>query len=259
MDRNAAPEGSRWFERSEHHWRSQRPSKSPPPAGAHLDLRSLRDHRAFGSVFRRCAAARRPPATILHPFGILFTEHNRTSSPRTAKRPQTVAGGLSVANTTGNPTPIRSPPQMGSHLDLRSLRDHRAFGSAFRRCAAARRPPATILHPFGIVAPDASEPTFQQPHQQPTDREAALDGSRWFERSEHRRKCQRPSNHRPQRGRTSICDPSGITARLGRSIPEVRRCATTSGYHLASLRDRRTGHNRTNVPTAHGPRSGPRR
>ncbi|QDV56459.1 hypothetical protein Mal33_24490 [Rosistilla oblonga] len=132
MDRNAAPEGSRWFERSEHHWRSQRPSKSPPPAGAHLDLRSLRDHRAFGSVFRRCAAARRPPATILNPFGIL--------------------------------------------------------------------------------APGTTVPTSQQP----MDRGAAPEGSRWFERSEHHRKTQRSSNHRPRRGRTSICDPSGITARLGR-------------------------------------------
>ncbi|QDV68539.1 hypothetical protein Poly24_22490 [Rosistilla carotiformis] len=52
------PEGSRWFERSEYH-RKRRRKRSVPPAGAHNDVRFLRDHRVLGRCVpevRRCAS-----------------------------------------------------------------------------------------------------------------------------------------------------------------------------------------------------------
>ncbi|QDS91215.1 hypothetical protein EC9_54390 [Rosistilla ulvae] len=42
--------------------------------------------------------------------------------------------------------------------------------------------------------------------------------------------------------KTSICDPSGTIAPRGPRVPEVRRCATTPGYLLASLREHRVQH-----------------
>ncbi|WP_417732999.1 hypothetical protein, partial [Rosistilla oblonga] len=42
--------------------------------------------------------------------------------------------------------------------------------------------------------------------------------------------------------KTSICDPSETIAHRGPRVPEVRRCATTPGYLLASLREHRVQH-----------------
>ncbi len=44
-------------------------------------------------------------------------------------------------------------------------------------------------------------------------------------------------DRRPRRGRRTVCNPVGIVLRNEARDPEVRRCATTSGYRLVSLRD----------------------
>ncbi len=81
-------EGSRWFERSEHH-RIPMIIKFASPTGAQIDLRSLREHQASEGAFRRCAAARRPPATFLYPFGISGRRLSELDSP--GQRPGTTS------------------------------------------------------------------------------------------------------------------------------------------------------------------------
>ncbi|QDV54218.1 hypothetical protein Mal33_01670 [Rosistilla oblonga] len=127
----------------------------PPPTGSHIYLRSLRERHALCPRIPEGAAARRPPATFCGPSGSVAPD--KIAANRCHRIPQgsqTVAGGLSVANTTGTNRVIESPPPTGSHIHLRSLRERCALEPRIPEGAAARRPPATFCGPFGSVVPD---------------------------------------------------------------------------------------------------------
>ncbi len=124
---------------------------------------------------------------------------------------------------------VRYPPTATrSHTCLRSLRDRYAFVRAFRGCAAARRPPATVCDPSGINLqrsqwdPRASIPTgssridpdgilaHRSQRYSPTPtatRSHMVAGGLSVANTPGPRTC---ATHRPLRGRIHFCDPSGI-------------------------------------------------
>ncbi len=73
-------------------------------------------------------------------------------SPWTAKRPQKVAGGLSVANTTGTNREFKRRPRRGRTSICDPSGSATRAGLVFRRCAAAQRPLASTCDPFGNAA-----------------------------------------------------------------------------------------------------------
>ncbi len=175
---------------------------------------------------------------------------------------QKVAGGLSLANATGNDHAIDRRPRRGRRTVcnpvgiVRRDRGSRTGGAPLRDDL---RLPSCI--PSGSVEFPA---TANRLSACPTGRASNLMDARGVAAAVKRSDSARlPQNRfpkgsqkvaggrsvanatgndhaidrRPRRGRRPVCNPVGIVLRNEAREPEVRRCATTSGYRLASLWD----------------------
>ncbi|QDV71760.1 hypothetical protein Poly24_55000 [Rosistilla carotiformis] len=174
-----------------------------------------------------------------------FSRNGRIARPhRIPTGSQTVAGGLSAANTTGNIHKNRSPPPTGAHIhNVQTRPANRKMAKPWQDKAWGRKSQVTGLPLQPKVAERRQDSTSQtRPANHANTANDIIDSQ-----------TERKTRHHNEPTCLSVCCNSrwplsplwpSIHLRslrerraFGPQVPEVRRCATTSGYLLASLRD----------------------